>query len=105
NGHGATGTRATIAFPVFLGKTLFAVLEFFSDREGRPEPEIVDMVSLVCAELGCILQRKPADDELRRSEREYRALFENARDGILIDDPKDEVSADRNLHARQTQGV
>jgi diguanylate cyclase (GGDEF)-like protein/PAS domain S-box-containing protein len=104
NGHAATGTRGTIAFPVFLAKTLFAVLEFFSDREGRPEAGIVDSVSLVCAELGLILQRKPADDELRRSEREYRALFENARDAILIVDPKDEMIVDANRHACELYG-
>src|SRR6266571_5106612 len=71
NRHAAAGTRAAVAFPVFLGTSLFALLEFFSDGEGRPEPGTVDAVSLACAELGRILQRKPADDELRRSEREY----------------------------------
>jgi len=104
NGHAATGTRATVAFLVFLGTSLFALLEFFSDVEGRPEPGTVDAVSLACGELGRILQRKPADDELRRSEREYRALFENARDAILIVDPRDEVVVDANHHACEMYG-
>ncbi|HEX9574622.1 MAG TPA: PAS domain S-box protein, partial [Myxococcales bacterium] len=104
NGHAATGTRATVAFLVFLGTSLFALLEFFSDVEGRPEPATVDAVSLACAELGRILQRKPADDELRRSEREYRALFENARDAILIVDPREEVVVDANHHACEMYG-
>ncbi len=104
NGHAAAGTRAAVAFPVFLGTSLFALLEFFSDGEGRPEPGTVDAVSLACAELGRILQRKPADDELRRSEREYRALFENARDAILIVDPRDEVVVDANHHACELYG-
>src|SRR5207245_6790208 len=104
DGHAATGTRATIAFPVFLAKTLFAVLEFFSDREGTPEAEIVDVVSLVCAELGRILQRKPADDELRRGAPEARAPSDNARDAILIVDPREEVVVDANHHACELYG-
>src|SRR6266852_4005096 len=104
NGHAATGTRATVAFPVFVGTNLFALLEFFSGVEERPEPATVDAVSLACAELGRILQRKPADDELRRSEREYRALFENARDAILMVDPRAEVVVDANYHACELYG-
>jgi diguanylate cyclase (GGDEF)-like protein/PAS domain S-box-containing protein len=100
----AAGTRAIFAFPVFVGKRIFAVLEFFSDRDARPEPGLLDVIALVCAELGRILQRKPADDELRRSEREYRALFENAHDAILIVDPKEQVVVDANRHACDLYG-
>ncbi|HYV65245.1 MAG TPA: EAL domain-containing protein [Myxococcales bacterium] len=99
NGH-----AATVAFPVFVGTSLLAMLEFFSDLEGRPDQATLDAVSLACAELGRILHRKPADEELRRSEREYRALFENARDAILIIDPRDEVVVDANRHACELYG-
>ena len=95
---------AEIAFPVFVGKTLFAVLEFFADGEPPRDGAIVDVVSLACAGLGRILQRKPAVEELRRSEREYRALFENARDAILIVDPRDGVVLDANRHACKFYG-
>jgi len=104
NGHAASGRRATFAFPVFVGKRIFAALEFFSDRESSPPPEVFDDIALVCAELGRILQRKPAGDELRRSEREYRALFENAHDAIVIVDPQEEVVVDANHHACQLYG-
>jgi diguanylate cyclase (GGDEF)-like protein/PAS domain S-box-containing protein len=100
----AAGTRAIFAFPVFAGTHVFAVLEFFSDRDARPEPGLIDVIGLVCAELGRIVQRKPADDELRRSEREYRALFENAHDAVLIVDPKDQVVVDANRHACELYG-
>ncbi|MFL5427530.1 MAG: EAL domain-containing protein [Myxococcales bacterium] len=96
---GPKGTRATFAFPVLVGKSIFAVLEFFCDREGQPQRELLDVIGMVCLELGRILQRKPAEDELRRSEREYRALFEHAHDAILILDPKDGTIVDANRHA------
>src|SRR5438874_13051886 len=103
-GSGPQGTRATFAFPVFVGKNIFAVLEFFCDREDQPERELLDVIGMVCAELGHILQRKPAEDELRRSEREYRALFEHAHDAIVIMDPKDGTILDANRHACQLYG-
>ena len=104
NGHESSGARATFAFPVFLGKRIFAVLEFFSDRGSSPPPGLVDVIALVCAELGRILRRKPADDELRRSEREYRTLFENAHDAILVVDPHEQAVLDANHHACQLYG-
>jgi diguanylate cyclase (GGDEF)-like protein/PAS domain S-box-containing protein len=103
-GSGPQGTRATFAFPVFVGKNIFAVLEFFCDREDEPERELLDVIGMVCAELGRILQRKPAEEELRRSEREYRALFEHAHDAIVIVDPKDGTILDANRHACQLYG-
>jgi diguanylate cyclase (GGDEF)-like protein/PAS domain S-box-containing protein len=42
--------------------------------------------------------------ELRRSEREYRALFENAHDAILIVDPNDAAIVDANHRACQLYG-
>src|SRR3954468_948845 len=98
------GTRATFAFPVFVGKNIFAVLEFFCDRDDQQERELLDVIGMVCAKLGRILQRKPAEDELRRSEREYRALFEHAHDAIVILDPADGTILDANRHACQLYG-
>src|SRR5947208_9744266 len=47
-GSGPQGTRATFAFPVFVGKNIFAVLEFFCDREDQPERELLDVIGMVC---------------------------------------------------------
>ena len=90
------GARGVFAFPIFVGKRVFAVLEFFSDSGERPGPSLLDVLSLVSAQLGIILQRKPGQDELRRSEREYRALFESAHDAILVVDPETDTIVDAN---------
>jgi diguanylate cyclase (GGDEF)-like protein/PAS domain S-box-containing protein len=55
-------------------------------------------------ELGAVLQRKPAEDELRRSEREYRALFERAHDAVLIVDPESCVVLDANQRCADVYG-
>ena len=94
-----SGVEATFTLPVFVGGRLFALLEFFAKNEQRPDDQMLEVIAFACAELGRILQRKPVDDALRRSEREYRMLFEQAHDGVLIIDPQSEIVLDANLGA------
>ncbi len=100
----ATGTRAAFAFPILVGKRVFAVLEFFSEHPHEPREALLDTLGIVCAGLGSILQRKPAEDELRRSERDYRALFESAHDAILIVDPVEAIILDANQRCSEIYG-
>ncbi len=95
----ATGVRAVFLVPVLAGGRLFAALEFFSAAPVRPAEPLLEVITFACAELGRILQRKPAEDALRRSEREYRTLFESAHDGIVVADPEEETVLDANLRA------
>ena len=48
--------------------------------------------------------RKQAENALRRSERDYRTLFENAHNGLLVFDPKDETILEVNRRACQIYG-
>ncbi|MFN2547917.1 MAG: EAL domain-containing protein [Myxococcales bacterium] len=103
-GPGSTGTRATYAFPIVVGERLFAAMEFFS-AAGEPPPQaVLETLAFVAVQLGAILQRKPAEDELRRSEREYRALFESAHDAVLIVDPESSVVLDANQQCAEVYG-
>ena len=103
-GPGSTGTRATYAFPIVVGERLFAAMEFFS-ASAEPLPQaVLETLAFVAAQLGAILQRKPAEDELRRSEREYRALFESAHDAVLIVDPDSSVILDANQRCGEVYG-
>jgi len=103
-GPGSTGTRATYAFPILVGDRLFAVMEFFSVSPDEPRPALMETMAFVSAQLGAILARKPAEDELRRSEREYRALFESAHDSVLIVDPEQGVVLDANQRSAEVYG-
>jgi diguanylate cyclase (GGDEF)-like protein/PAS domain S-box-containing protein len=89
-------SRGLIAFPIRLGERLFAVMEFFSRESEKPPRPLLDTLGFVSAQLGVILSRKPAEDELRRSEREYRALFESAHDAVLIVDAETGLVLDAN---------
>ena len=101
---GATGTRATFSFPLLVGERLFGAMEFFSGSPDEPAHSLLETLSFVSAQLGAILQRKPAEDALRRSEREYRALFESAHDAVLIVDPEQCVVLDANQRCAEVYG-
>ncbi len=93
-GPGSTGTRATFAFPLLVGDRLFAVMEFFSSSSEEPRPTLLETLTFVSAQLGAILQRKPAEDALRRSELEalrsseerYRLLFDASPQPMWVQD-------------------
>jgi len=103
-GPGSTGTRATFSFPLLVAERHFGAMEFFSGSAEAPPPALLDTLALVAAQLGAILQRKPAEDALRRSEREYRALFEGAHDAVLIVDPEQCLVLDANQRCAEVYG-
>ena len=103
-GPASTGTRATFSFPLLVGERFFAAVEFFSSSAEEPAPSFLETLAFVSAQLGAILQRKPAEDALRRSEREYRALFESAHDAVLIVDPEQCVVLDANQRCAEVYG-
>ncbi|HEX4384933.1 MAG TPA: EAL domain-containing protein [Myxococcales bacterium] len=98
------GTRGLYAFPIRLGGRLFAVMEFFAASPDEPPQMLLETLGFVSAQLGVILARKPAEDELRRSEREYRALFESAHDAVLIVDTESGLILDANQRCADVYG-
>jgi len=97
-------TRGLYAFPIRLGGRLFAVMEFFAATPDEPPQTLLETLAFVSAQLGVILSRKPAENELRRSEREYRALFESAHDVVLIVDPESGLVLDANQRCADVYG-
>ena len=96
--------RTLYAFPIQRGEQLFAVMELFAPAGEEPAPALLDALALVSTQLGAILARKPAEDELRRSEREYRALFEGAHDAVLIVDAGSGLVLDANRRCAEVYG-
>lgn len=68
------GLNAGVAVPILSGEELIAVLEFFL-REQRDEDErLVHAITAIAAQLGMVVRRKHAEDALRSSEQQLRAL-------------------------------
>ncbi len=72
--------RAALAVPVTVGGSVGAVLEFFTTREMERDEALVSMITQVGAQLGPVLQRRRAEESLRRSEEKYRSLVANIPD-------------------------
>jgi diguanylate cyclase (GGDEF)-like protein/PAS domain S-box-containing protein len=94
-----TGVHAIFAAPVALGGRLLARLELFSPSLARPADALLEVIAFACAELGRVLQRKPQSEAHGRTEREYRSLFENAHDGMVVLDPAAQLVLDANGRA------
>lgn len=73
------GLKAGVGVPIKSGEEVIAVLEFFI-RQPRDEDErLVSVVTVVAAQLGMVVRRKRAEDALRSSEQQLRALSDRLR--------------------------
>jgi signal transduction histidine kinase len=67
---GDLGVKAGFAFPVLVGKTVAAVLEFFAPDAQAPDEALLSIMRSVGAQLGRVVEREIATAELRRATRE-----------------------------------
>ncbi len=79
--------KGALGFPVKISGQVVAVLEFFSDQEKPYSEEQINLARIVGTQLGRIVERKRAEQELRNSESRTRSILEATVDAIItIDD-------------------
>jgi signal transduction histidine kinase len=61
------GLRAAFAFPVFVGKEVVAVLEFFAPDAHAPDEALLSIMRSVGTQLGRVVERETATADLRRA--------------------------------------
>jgi diguanylate cyclase (GGDEF)-like protein/PAS domain S-box-containing protein len=89
------GVKAGFAFPVLIGANVVAVLEFFAEEEIEPSEQILKIMHQAGKQLGEVIHRKRSEEELRKSEEQFRALFESSRDAVMLVD-EDSILVDCN---------
>ena len=76
------GLRSGFACPVVIGECTIGAIEFFSVLHKDADPDLLEMMATVASSLGQFIERKSAEEELRRSEEELAEFFENATVGL-----------------------
>ena len=76
------GLHCAFACPVIIGDRTLGVIEFYAHRVREPDSDLLEMMVSAAGNFGQFIERKAAEDELRRSEQELAEFFENATVGL-----------------------
>src|SRR5262249_50757284 len=76
------GLHSAFACPIVVGDQTLGVIEFFTGRSRDADADLLEMMARVAGNFGQLIERKPAEDELRHSEQELADFFENAAVGL-----------------------
>uniref|UniRef100_A0ACD5H1T5 PAS domain-containing protein n=1 Tax=Desertifilum tharense IPPAS B-1220 TaxID=1781255 RepID=A0ACD5H1T5_9CYAN len=66
--------RTAFGFPILLGDERLGVIECFSDRLLEPQADLLQMMLAMGSQMGQFMERKRAEDALRRREEELRLI-------------------------------
>jgi len=69
------GVKAGFAFPVLIGDEIVGVMEFFSSEAVEPDGKLLEIMAQVGTQLGRVLERKRAEDDISRSHEQLRNLY------------------------------
>jgi diguanylate cyclase (GGDEF)-like protein/PAS domain S-box-containing protein len=70
------GLHCAFGFPILADARPLGVLEFFGRDIQQPDETLLQAVQAIGRQIGLFIQRKEAEQALRRSEERYRDLFE-----------------------------
>lgn len=70
------GISAAVGIPVLADRELVAVVEFFLLEQRDQDARLITLCSAIGAQLGGVIQRKQAEQELRANEEQFRAARE-----------------------------
>ncbi len=62
------GLHAAFGFPILLGEDVLGVMDFFSHEIRQPDQELLNMMAIIGSQIGQFIERKRAEEELRRGE-------------------------------------
>ena len=95
------GAGSVFAFPAVARDRTVAAVEFFSIALEPPDDALLSGISRACAELGRVIEQKPAEEMLRKVERGYRDLFESVSEALIVVDPRTGIVQDANPRASE----
>ncbi len=76
------GLHGAFACPLVVGTKTLGVIEFFSHQIRQPDADLLEMMGTVAGNVAQFLERKTAEEKIRRSEQELADFFDNATVGL-----------------------
>jgi two-component system cell cycle sensor histidine kinase/response regulator CckA len=80
------GMSSAFAIPISVNGEVRTVLEFFSPKITLPDPELEQTLGAISSQLGHLIERKRAEEALRKSEMRKAAILRSALDCIVTFD-------------------
>ena len=77
------GIRSAFAFPLLVGQKATGVLEFFSTTPEPVDEQLLEVIAQVGKQLGLVVEKNRAMDELRASYERHRTIVETASDAFI----------------------
>ena len=74
------GVKAGFGFPILVGPEVVGVMEFFSTKAAEPDEEILAIMGQIGTQLGRVLERKEAQDQIDLSQEQFRNLYHRLQD-------------------------
>ena len=91
------GVKGAFAFPVLVGESVMAVLEFYSERVEEPNEPMLDVMAAIGTQIGRVIERK-------KGEERFRNIFANSNDAIFVLDPVGDRIIEANVKAADMLG-
>jgi PAS domain S-box-containing protein len=96
------GLHGAFGFPIVLGDEVLGIIEFFSGEVKEPDEDLLAMMAVIGSQIGQFMERKEAEEELRRSRDQLQAIFQSVAEGITVQDPTGRLIYANDAAARQT---
>jgi PAS domain S-box-containing protein len=77
------GLKAVLALPILANGEVVGVIEFFLREQRTADEWRINVIGAVAAQLGLVMERKRAEEELRRAEELFRAVVEDQTEMIV----------------------